>query len=111
MPSAGPYAWRYTPEGLKRWIPQLIRTGQIKKFYICKPWRHLREEVLEDHNHECQMCKRAGSFSPATCVHHVEELRVKPERALDKTNLVALCDECHYKIHHTRAGRWNDERW
>lgn len=108
---------RYTEDELADWIPQLVHDrGNVRLFYLSKAWRHLREAVLKRDHYECQMCKAEGRFTPATCVHHIDYVRRNPRRALDPTNCVALCDECHYKIHHkdeekVQKQRWDDEKW
>ena len=76
-------------------------------------WRHLRNEWLTDHP-LCEECKRQGYVRAARCVHHlrpVETGRNEQEcidLAFSKTNLQALCFECHANIHkaeksHTKA--------
>ena len=101
----------YTPEELTVWIQSLIAKDDIHAFYICKAWLHLRAEVLKEQHHECQHCKEKGLFVPATTVHHIKTVRRFPWLALTKSNLLCLCDECHYEIHHGNKAKWNDERW
>ena len=101
----------YTPEELTVWIQSLIAKDDIHAFYICHAWLHLRAEVLKEQHNECQRCKEKGLFVPATVVHHIKTVRKYPWLALDKGNLIALCDECHYEIHHGHKPKWNDERW
>lgn len=101
----------YTPAELMIWIPQLIARDDLHAFYISHAWLHLRAEVLKEQHHECQLCKAKGLYVPATTVHHVKTVRQCPWLALTKSNCMALCDNCHYEIHHTKKYRWNDERW
>lgn len=98
---------------LVQWITTLIRRDKIVVFYKSAAWRHLRTETLEEQHNECQMCKANGSFEVATMVHHIKYVREYPQLALTKSNLMALCDECHYQIHHTikYKKQLNDEKW
>ena len=101
----------YTPSELTAWIPSLIASDNLHAFYISKAWLHLRAEVLKEQHYECQLCKAKGLYVPATTVHHIKTVRQAPWLALTKSNLIAVCDECHYNIHHKQKPKWNDERW
>jgi 5-methylcytosine-specific restriction enzyme A len=101
----------YTPEELTVWIQELIKKNDIHAFYICHAWLHLRDEVMTEQHHECQRCKAKGLYVPATTVHHVKTVRRFPWLALTKSNLLCLCDDCHYDIHHPHKPKWDDERW
>ena len=101
----------YTPAELTVWIRKLAAEDNLHAFYICKAWLHLRAEILRQQHNECQLCKQQGKFEPATTVHHIKTVRAFPWLALTKANLLAVCDDCHYKIHHKGKPRWDDERW
>ena len=98
---------------LVQWINTLIRYHNIKAFYNSALWENLRQEVLEEQHYECQMCKAKGSYSPAEAVHHIKFLKQHPELALTKSNLMCLCKECHYEVHHKAENKpqLNEERW
>jgi 5-methylcytosine-specific restriction protein A len=98
---------------LVQWITALIRHNKIVVFYKSKEWRILRAEVLKDQHNECQMCKDNGVYEEATMVHHIKYVRQYLQLALTKSNLMALCDECHYQIYHTvkYKKQLNEERW
>ena len=102
---------RYTPEGLTCWIQELVAADNIHGFYICKPWLKLRALVLKEQHYECQDCKAKGLYTLATTVHHEKTVRKFSWLALTKSNLTALCDECHYARHHKTESKWNDEKW
>jgi len=55
-------------------------------------WQRIRQAVMERDGWTCQGCRRAR----ATQVHHLTYRRVGSEMLFD---LVAICDECHRKIH------------
>lgn len=101
----------YTPDELTLWIQKLIAEDNIHAFYVCHAWLHLRADVLKEQHNECQLCKAKGLFIPATTVHHVKTVRQSPWMALTKSNLLCLCEDCHYAIHHNNKPKWNDERW
>ena len=109
------------------WIRQLIKENKIELFYLTDDWKELRIDVLEYFHYECQECLKKGKYSRAICVHHVNEVRHRPELALSRyyidvkgvqqVNLVPLCNQCH-NIVHDKLGEWqrkdkftNEERW
>jgi len=98
---------------LIQWINTLIQNNNIKAFYNSALWEHMRQEVLKEQHHECQICKSRGLFAPAVTVHHIKFLRQHPELALTKSNLMAICEECHFNIHHGSKlkPQLNEERW
>jgi 5-methylcytosine-specific restriction endonuclease McrA len=104
---------RYSPAELVRWIREMESHNDYRHhaFYISKAWLHLRNEVLNEQHHECQLCKTKGLFVPAVTVHHIKTVRSRPDLALTKSNLLCVCADCHYKIHHSNISRWNDEKW
>lgn len=102
----------YTPEELTRWIRAMEARGDYRHhaFYSTHAWRHLRDDVLDDQHHECQVCRARGDYTTATTAHHLKTVRQAPWLALTKDNLIAVCDDCHYKIHHPEE-KWQDEKW
>lgn len=115
---------------LSTWIRELIRADTIWKFYKTDDWLELRDDVMRDCHFECQECLKQGIYTRAVMVHHVNEVRKRPDLALSKTfvdalgnehkNLVALCNPCHEKEHdrfenyREQSGREkfsNVERW
>ena len=94
---------------LAKWIRQLIREGKIEQFYYTAEWKELRQEVLEEHHYECQECLKRGRYSRAQCVHHINEVKDRPDLALSKyyvdhkgvrhKQLIPLCNKCHNTIH------------
>lgn len=80
--------------------------GNMKKcnyeFYNSRTWRNKRKEILKRDNYECQFCKRDGRYKRADVVHHVLELSYRYDLALEPSNLLSLCRECH-ETHHGRV--------
>lgn len=112
---------------LAKYIRQLISRDQIAKFYLSEDWKELREDVLETFHYECQECLKKGRYTKADCVHHINEVRHRPDLALSRYyvdekgqrqyNLIPLCNTCH-NIVHEKLIKWqnkdrftNEERW
>lgn len=99
-------------------IKKLIATGKLIQFYKCKAWRRLRLKAIERDDNECQMCKALGKVHEVDNVHHIEEVKDFPERALDLNNLICLC-YYHHNLVHERGIKLNnkdkkifdDEKW
>ena len=100
-----------TQEETTLWIYDLIQANDLHAFYISTAWLRLRAEVLREQHHECQICKAKGRYAQADTVHHIKTVRKYPWLALVKGNLIAVCDTCHYEIHHGGERKWGDERW
>lgn len=115
-----------TPDGLEKWIKELDKSRQMYKFYKSPEWIRLKEEVLREQHHECQICKTKGRYTPTDTVHHVQYVKKHPRLALSKTyiyngkehkNLIAICKSCHNKIHTEKgfnkknSAFLNEERW
>lgn len=108
----------HVPTGLslEAWIRSLEREGKLYRFYQTPAWRHLRAQVLADYNNECKLCRDGGpdggeaKYSRAVTVHHVQEVRKRPDLALSRwytdpvtgeqvENLLPLCARCHNYVH------------
>lgn len=109
------------------YIRRLIKEDKIVKFYLSDDWRELKEDVLQYFHYECQDCLAKGTYTKADCVHHHNEVRIKPELALSRYyiddkgqqqyNLIPLCNSCHNIRHekllkYVKQGKFtNAERW
>ena len=112
---------------LVKYIRELIKNNRLDKFYLTEDWRELRADVLKDFHYECQDCLNKGNYNKADCVHHHNEVRIRPDLALSKYyvddkgqrqyNLIPLCNTCHNIRHekllkYQREGKFtNKERW
>ena len=111
-------------------IRALIDAGKVIVFYKSDEWLGLRDEVLEEYHYECQRCLSQGILKRADMVHHVNEIKNRPDLALKKTyidadgkeqiNLLPLCNQCHNVVHdkfaawraaHESEKFTNEERW
>ena len=112
---------------LAAYIRKLISAGKVEQFYYTDEWKELRQEVLDFFHGECQECLKNGHYTKADCVHHVNEVKNRPDLALSRyfvdgkgntqPNLVPLCNQCHNNVH-DKLGEWqrkdkftNEERW
>ena len=81
------------------------------KLYNNKKWKKLRLGYLISHP-LCEKCLEQNKVTPATDVHHInspfddgltEEERIG--RLMDVNNLMALCKECHGRLHYLKEKR------
>lgn len=109
------------------WIRKLIKANKEYLFYQTTDWKELRQSVLESFHYECQECLKKGIYTRAHCVHHVNELKSRPDLSMSRVytdhegktqiQLLPLCDACHNKIHKKLEGYQkrdkfqNIERW
>ncbi|MEB1809038.1 MAG: HNH endonuclease [Bacillaceae bacterium] len=100
---------------------------QKRKFYNSSKWKSLRLKALQRDNYECQECKRLGRVhvdsvkedgkrkSIELNVHHIKEIEIHPEEALNINNLETLCLDHHNEIHEKSFAphkpKWDDEKW
>jgi 5-methylcytosine-specific restriction protein A len=81
----------------------------LLKFYNLVSGRSpLWSQVRKEHLKKQPFCQACGSkIRPE--VHHIEPFHVNPERELDPSNLITLCDKyCHYTVGHLMDYKsWN----
>lgn len=119
------------PAALGPFLSELIRNGKEREFYLSPEWDRLRREVLREDRYECQLCRAQGRYHRAEIVHHINEIKHRPELALsmwedraDGTkarNLMSVCWICHNTVCHPgrlerykykkRSGFDQQERW
>lgn len=91
-------------------------------FYNSHTWRKLADQVKRRDNYECQHCKAQGLVRSSKqgvrlIADHIEELKDRPDLALDPTNLRTLCHDCHERRHGNRSSgtsscnRWAGDEW
>ena len=80
-------------------------------FYHQAAWKKVRRDYIKSVGGLCEDCMAKGIYTPATCVHHIEELTdltvTNPEKAYGYANLMALCNQCH----NVRHGRKRNKRY
>ena len=75
------------------------------KYYGNTQWRNLRKIYQQSHP-LCEMCLEEDIITPAHDIHHklspfdpnISEME-RWKRLLDYGNLMALCKDCHGKLH------------
>jgi 5-methylcytosine-specific restriction protein A len=65
-----------------------------------RSWGKIRAAFLAAHP-LCEVCREEGRLTPAVLVHH--KRRLTDGGTNDWSNLQALCQECHSKIHAERG--------
>lgn len=66
----------------------------IERFENKKKWLELKSKLLYE-KECCEIC----SVDRSLHVHHIFPRSSHPELALDKENLMVLCEKCHKEIH------------
>lgn len=92
-------------------------------YYSSKAWQRLRNMYISLHP-VCEECIKHGHVEPATQIHHLFPfMQEKTEEArwntlLNESNLIALCEKCHYAFHYklrhnhlTETDCLTDEEW
>lgn len=107
-------------------IRELIKKGEIWRFYHDKTWVKLSRSVRKEQHNECYFCKRAGRYSPSVLTHHIYAVKKYPEFAYQRyytdaagnrhINLVGVCFACHEEqegrgTYAHRSRFWQPERW
>ena len=70
------------------------RDREAKRFYDSVAWKRVRRLKLATAP-LCERCQSRGLTVVADQVHHKQELRDRPDLALDVANLESLCRCCH----------------
>lgn len=81
--------------------------SEIANIYNSKQWKDLRNLYLLEHP-ICEKCLELGKVSATEEIHHIRKISCgrneaeMKEIACDYGNLMALCKECHHKIHNNK---------
>lgn len=82
-----------------------------KNVYNTSLWRLIRQAYLMEHP-LCEECLKQGKTTPATQVHHKQEIATgetieqMQTIGFDYSNLEALCSTCH-QLHHAKKHKKN----
>lgn len=68
-----------------------------------RPWRRLRERILQRDSYVCQACAREGRVQIAHEVDHI--VNIAAGGTDDPGNLEAICRDCHQKKTQQEARR------
>ena len=75
-----------------------------QSYYNTSQWKKLRLAYFMEHP-LCEYCLAEGKTVPTEEIHHikpilsVEDDLQRKDLAFNPNNLVALCKDCHHKIH------------
>lgn len=76
----------------------MSKNQEQNRFYNTSEWRRLRSYILEKNHYLCEQCDK-----PAKIVHHIEWITERnlndPTVTLNEDNLMAVCQDCHNRIH------------
>ncbi|WP_297439080.1 HNH endonuclease [uncultured Clostridium sp.] len=70
-----------------------------QKFYKTQNWVFTRDVVKARDKGICRLCDSKGKLSFVNNVHHIEELKDTWELRTSMSNLICLCDRCHFYVH------------
>lgn len=71
-----------------------------QRFYNSKEWKQVRDNVISIYKYiDIYAYYKYTEVIPATCIHHIVEIKKDWELRLDKNNLISLSDKSHLEIH------------
>lgn len=94
-------------KGERHWNWQGGKSGKRATLMSREEYKTWRRKVFEKDNFECQKCGQVGRELRA---HHIYNFANYPERRLDITNGITLCDRCHRQFHHINGFKTNREQ-
>lgn len=96
VPSGTRFCEKHTKAERKRYADRPERKDS-NRFYSSKRWLKLRNMFLRAH----PLCEKCGDV--ATICHHCKvAVKDDPSRAMEWSNLEALCNRCHEAAHPNR---------
>ena len=72
---------------------------KYKDFYNSSEWKALRNYKFGMAEGLCEICRKNEKVKAAREIHHIVPIEVDYSKRLDYDNLLALCSDCHNKIH------------
>ena len=72
-----------------------------------RAWKRIRDSYAAEHP-VCEQCMAVGRYVKTAEIHH--KLPLAEGGTHDRRNLIALCKECHARIHAERGDRWHKKR-
>ena len=70
-----------------------------------RAWKRIRDSYAAAHP-LCEQCLKEGRYTQTEEIHHIKPLSEGGTHA--RSNLMALCKECHARIHAERGDRWHN---
>lgn len=96
------------PMKLTEEVKRQVAQGDTDVLYKTGEWQELRQRILLRDHHECQRCNGHNDLGKpikrirlriANTVHHIQEVRDRPDLMMEESNLISLCHECHDIVH------------
>lgn len=81
-----PYDWNQKPKHRA--------SATNDKFYLCRPWRELRYQVLKNCDGRCMCCGASAKDGVRLHVDHIKP-RSRGGAELDINNCQVLCEDCN----------------
>jgi len=72
---------------------------QVDPFYRDPLWLKARHRAIARAGFKCQGCAIDVRGKGRAVVHHIAPRKQYPHLALEQSNLLCLCSNCHNKIH------------
>ena len=72
-----------------------------------REWKHIRDSYARQHP-LCEECLKHGKYVATQEIHH--KLPLSKGGTHDWSNLIALCKECHARIHAKNGDRWHNQK-
>ena len=76
---------------------------RYQQFYNSREWRDLRNYKFAMADGLCELCRKNGKVKAAREIHHIVPIEIDYSKRLDYDNLIALCSDCHNKIHNRQS--------
>jgi len=67
--------------------------------YCRSVWKEKIKEIFKRDNWTCQNCGYKNSTDKKLVVHHIKTWAEYPKLRFENSNLITLCEECHWKRH------------
>lgn len=81
-----------------------------EKFYKSQAWKKTQIAYTASVGGLCERCYQKGLMVPGEIVHHKTHITPNniddPNITLNWDNLIYLCRECHYAVHHRNDRRY-----
>jgi transposase-like protein len=73
------------------------KNAQIRaRYYGSRDYRKWRSHIFQRDNYTCQMCKKQSEGDIEA--HHIITVEENPNKIVEKTNGITLCENCHRSI-------------
>lgn len=76
---------------------------KYRDFYNSPAWKALRNYKFGAADGLCERCLAKGIVRAAREIHHIVPIEIDYSKRLDYDNLIALCSDCHNKIHNRQS--------